>query len=104
MKYVVEINKVRYFLDGNSKRFFIENDKKTPQEWNGLLGKEISQQVEDDLNVLACWSNLPRKTISSIKMFLITIQTELTHISYKEKIKTYTILNDPFKKKSKSLN
>lgn len=102
MKYVVEIKKIRYFLDGNLKSFFIDNDKKTPQEWNGLLGKEVSQQIEEDIDALACCNDLPRKYIFSIKTFLLSVQAGLTHIPYNEKITAYTILTDSFDKQINS--
>lgn len=98
MKYVVEINKVRYYLNGNSKKFFIENNKKTPQEWDGLLGKEVSREVEEDINVLAFWNNLPKESILSIRTFLIMVQKGLVRIPYSKKISAYTILTDPYNK------
>lgn len=98
MKYVVEINKVRYFLEGNSKKFFIENNKKTPQEWNGLSGKEVSQQIEDDINALACYDKLSLKRLLSIRTFLLSVQIGLMHIPYNEKLVAYTILTDPIDK------
>lgn len=98
MKYVVEINKIHHFLSGKAKSFFSDIEEKDPKEWNNLKGFEVSKIVERCLEKMPIVSDdYSDKIIGNIKIFLMSIQRALTYVPMVSKIKSYVLLDDPFK-------
>ena len=97
MEYVVEVNKTHHFLSGKTKSFFVDIEEKDPKAWNNLPSAEVSKIVERCLEKIPIVSDdYSDEMIDNIKIFLMTIQRALTYVPMTSRVKSYTLLDDPF--------